>query len=251
MLTTCALVTAVVAGLRGIWSPCGLSMVSSINPFSEAGRGHRYGVTCAWFVLGAVLGGLLLGAGTAVLAAFATPLPAVGAVAAVVTLAADRQLLRLPTHPRQVEESWLRTFRPWVYGAGFGLQIGIGFATYVMTAATYLLVVLAALTGSPLVAVGCGALFGLVRGLSVLLGAWARTPEQLRVLHRRLDELAPVSLRLAMLWQAVAAVLLALVVAPGAGLLVAVLLAALGRWGRHEVVVGEVLLEPAAELRSR
>ncbi|MFN2537340.1 MAG: hypothetical protein ABR549_04205 [Mycobacteriales bacterium] len=253
VLTTCALATAVIAGARGTWSPCGLSMVSSINPFSEAARGHRYGVTCAWFVLGALTGGVLLGAGTAVLALALSPLPALGSAVAVGTLAADLQLVRLPVHPRQVEETWLRTFRPWVYGAGFGLQIGVGFATYIMTAATYLLVVLAALTGSPVVAIATGATFGLVRGLAVLLGSGARTPAQLRELHRRLAALAPLSRRVVMVWEAAVAVLLAAAAAPVAGVLavlLVLLLVGLGRRGPHPVVVVDVLLEPAAELRS-
>ena len=32
----------------------------------------------------------------------------------------------LPVHHRQVNERWLDQFRPWVYGAGFGWQIGDG-----------------------------------------------------------------------------------------------------------------------------
>src|SRR3954447_5364299 len=113
VLTSCALITAVVAGARGTWSPCGLSMLSSINPVSEAARGHRYAVTCAWFVLGAVFGGLLLGAGTAVLAVPLSGLPwtrGLAVAAALVTVAADLRLVSLPINPRQVDETWLRTF---------------------------------------------------------------------------------------------------------------------------------------------
>ena len=36
---------------------------------------------------------------------------------------------------RQVNEAWLSKYRPWVYGGGFGWQIGAGVTTYVMTAA--------------------------------------------------------------------------------------------------------------------
>lgn len=212
-LTVCALALAVVAGVRGTWSPCGLSMVSSINPFTEAARGHRYGVTCAWFVTGAVLGGLALGAGTAALALLAGALSTAAALgiacaAALLTLGSDLRIggFALPVHPRQVEETWLRTYRPWVYAGGFGLQIGLGFTTYIMTAATYLVVVLGALTGSPATALATGALFGLVRGLAVLLGLTAPTPERLRDLHRRIDELDAPALRGAMAAQALVAV---------------------------------------------
>jgi hypothetical protein len=148
-------------------------------------------VTCAWFVTGAVLGGLVLGAGTAVLALLVGGLPAwVALVAIAVAVASDLRLggFALPVHPRQVAESWLRTYRPWVYGLGFGVQIGVGFATYVMTAATYLVVVLAALTGSWQVGLLSGVVFGLVRGLAVLLSATTRTPADLMRLYQRLEQ---------------------------------------------------------------
>ncbi len=203
-LTLCAVAVAVAAAVRGTWSPCGLSMVSAISPLSERARGHRYPLTCTWFVAGALGGGLLLGTGAAVGALLLRPLPAgavavLAAAAALVCLGSDLRVLgrHLPLHPRQVDEAWLGAYRRWVYAAGFGAQIGTGFATYVMTAATYLLAVLAALTGRPLVAVGLGLLFGLVRGLAVLLTARVRTTSDLLGLHRRLERAGPASLRLA------------------------------------------------------
>src|SRR5947208_3102440 len=59
---------AAVAAIRGMWSPCGLSMLSTLNPVSERARGHRFWATACWYVLGAVVGGTLLGLGCAVLA---------------------------------------------------------------------------------------------------------------------------------------------------------------------------------------
>jgi hypothetical protein len=49
------LVVAVAAAIRSTWSPCGLSMLSTITPIAERGRNHRYYSTATWFVLGAVL----------------------------------------------------------------------------------------------------------------------------------------------------------------------------------------------------
>lgn len=198
-----ALATAVAAGMRGTWSPCGLSMVTAINPFSERARGHRYPVTCAWFVAGSVVGGLALGGAAALAALAVRSLPvgpagaaAAGAVVLVVCLAADSRAggFHLPLHPRQVDETWLGAYRRWVYAAGFGAQIGSGFATYIMTAATYGTVVLAALTGSPARALAVGGAFGAVRGLAVLVSARAGTPEALRDVARRLDRAAAGSL---------------------------------------------------------
>ena len=47
-----------ISAVRGVWSPCGLSMLSSITPMTEAGRGHRFASTATWFTVGGVVGGL-------------------------------------------------------------------------------------------------------------------------------------------------------------------------------------------------
>jgi hypothetical protein len=214
MATLLVLLGSAVAGaaaIRSTWSPCGLSMLSTITPLGEAGRRHRYGSTAAWFIAGAVLGGATLGIGAALLAAGVGALDlssasALGAaaVAAVVTVASDLNVggFRLPSHTRQVNESWLDEFRSWVYGAGFGWQIGVGLATYVTTAAVYLMLAMAALTGEPVVAFAIVTGFGLVRGLAVLLGRRLTTPERMMALHRRLEELLPAAQRAVVLVQA-------------------------------------------------
>ncbi|HEU5268998.1 MAG TPA: hypothetical protein VFU36_03670 [Jatrophihabitans sp.] len=229
-LVPALLTITVVAAVRGTWSPCGLSMVSAINPMSERSRGYRYWLTTLWFIAGAVLGGALLGLGSAVLAVLLGPLPGraalpLAAAGCLVALAADLRVagFHLPLHPRQVNELWLMRYRRWLYAAGFGAQIGAGFATYIMTAATYLVVVLAGLAGSPVLAVAAGLLFGLVRGLAVLLSSRCRTAAGLRRLHARLSSLEPASLRLVMLAELAAAVLLAVATAAVAGLVAAMI----------------------------
>lgn len=207
---------AVAAGVRGVWSPCGLSMLTSINPLAERGRGHLYAVTAAWFMVGAVSGGLTLGAGAALLAAvihamglsLAVRLSLV-AVAAVLSALGDAGAfgVTFPILRRQVNERWLDQFRGWFYGVGFGWQIGVGFATYVMSAAVILTVVLGALSGSPVGALCLGILFGAVRGAGVLLSAGATTQTSLRQLLRRLDAIEePVRLMVMSLEAAVACV---------------------------------------------
>ncbi len=89
-----------------------------------------------------------------------------GLCAALVTLAGELGVFgfRIPIHRRQVNERWLDQFRPWVYGAGFGWQIGSGLATYVVTPAVYLMIVLAALSGR---SVGCAGASGRASDWSV------------------------------------------------------------------------------------
>jgi hypothetical protein len=211
LLVVLASVVAVGAAVRSTWSPCGLSMLSTITPIGERGRNHRYYSSAAWFVAGAVLGGATLGAGAALLAAGVAALDPSGealvgaaAVLAAVTLASDLQLggFRLPSHTRLVHETWLDRYRSWVYGGGFGWQIGVGLATYVTTAAVYLMIVLAALTSSPLAAFSIMTGFGVVRGLAVLLGRRLTTPQRMKDLHRRLEELLPTAQRAVVLVQA-------------------------------------------------
>jgi len=204
LLITLAAVVAVAAAIRSTWSPCGLSMLSTITPIGERGRNNRWAASAAWFVVGATLGGATLAAGAAVLAAGVAALDlsgealaGVAALLAAVTIASDLQLagFRLPSHTRQVNETWLDQYRSWVYGGGFGWQIGVGLATYVTTSAVYLMVALAALTASPAAAFAIVTGFGAVRGLAVLLGRNLTTPQRMLDLHRRLEELLPTAQR--------------------------------------------------------
>lgn len=194
-----ALVVATVAAVRGVWSPCGLSMLSSITPMTEAGRGNRFRVTAGWFVVGGILGGLSLGSiaalgaiGVRALHLAAGTRYGLAAVAAGLTSAVDLGVLgiELPIFKRQVNDAWLRRYRSWVYGAGFGWQIGFGVATYIMTAGVLLAIALAVLSASPVTALAIGATFGLVRGSAVLLGSSATTPAALSRVHQRLDDAA-------------------------------------------------------------
>ena len=232
-----ALVVAVVSAVRGMWSPCGLSMLSSLNPVSETARGNRFWLTAGWYVAGALLGGALLGAGCAV-AAFGwgragAPAALTWAIvlgAALVVLASDTAVFghSLPDHPRQVDERWLVKYRRWIYAGGYGVQIGTGFATYIMTAAVYLVAVLAILTGDPAEAFAVGLAFGAVRGLTILVAAGARTPQRLRSTHRRINALAHASLQACVAVSAATAVTGGFLLGgPGAAVAVAVVAAAL------------------------
>jgi hypothetical protein len=211
---------AVAAAVRSTWSPCGLSVLSSITPFAERSRGHRYRVTAGWFVGGALAGGASLGVLAAGLAGAASVLhvnrhPAwvAGTVAVLAGAAAavDAGVFGavIPIWRRQLNDAWMTRYRGWVYGAGYGWQLGAGFATYMMTAAVIVVPLLGALTGDPLVALAICTLFGLVRGLVVLLTAPAASPAQLRTLHRRFENWGP-SVRVAVIGVELAVVVLVL-----------------------------------------
>jgi hypothetical protein len=196
LLISCAAVVALAAALRSTWSPCGRSMLSSLTPLSERSRGRSFGATASWYVTGSVLGGLTLGAAMALAAlivgaaGLSTTVILVAACAgALVAVASDAGAggFHLPMHTRQVNEDWLDLYRGWVYGVGFGWQIGVGVGTFIMTAAVYLTIWLGALTASPFVALLLGGLFGLVRGLGILAARRCTTPDALSRLHQTLD----------------------------------------------------------------
>ena len=226
----CALLVGTAAAVRSTWSPCGLSMLSTITPVAERAKGHRYVATCVWFVVGATLGGLALGglaALGALLVGYAAPATVATACAglavAVVALVSDTGLagVRVPVHYRQVNERWLDAYRPWVYGVGFGFQIGTGLATYITTAAVYLFAVLGALTGDPWVALALGAGFGLVRGVAVTLTRRVTSPQELLEFHRRFAAGLPWAQRAVVASVAAVAVVLGLAVGPVAVIVVA------------------------------
>ncbi len=170
-------------------------MLASITPLGERGRGSTWGVTIGAFVLGASAAGAALGtvAGALGAALFGGggghARLAVLATALLIALALDLRPGSAPGPRRQVNERWLDEFRGWVYGAGFGAQLGLGVTTVVSSAATYVALLAALLTGSAArgaLVLGC---FGAVRGLTPLAAARVRRPEQLIALHAWLDRM--------------------------------------------------------------
>jgi hypothetical protein len=112
-----------------------------------------------------------------------------------------------------VDERWLGTYRGWVYGLGYGLQLGCGLVTIVSSATVYLWIAAAVLSGSVTTGAVLGAVFGAVRGLVLLTGAGLDSPDGLRRFHRRLDRVRPASRRAAQVVSASVVVLALAVVA--------------------------------------
>jgi sulfite exporter TauE/SafE len=169
-------------------------MLASITPLGERGRRSTWGVTVTAFLLGAVLAAAAAGAGLGALGSVALPdaLTArdrvVGlAMALAAAILLDAGLARVPGPRRQVNERWLDDYRGWVYGLGYGSQLGLAVTTVVSSAATYVALVAAFLSGSA----GRGAIilacFGAIRGLTPLAAAHVHSQRQLLALHAALD----------------------------------------------------------------
>ena len=168
-------------------------MLTSISPLGERARGNRWSVTVLWLGLGAVVGGAAVGAALGALGRMSVAgvdsnvRLVLLAVACVGAAAWDLSGRRLPGR-RQVNEDWLVAYRSWVYGAGFGVQLGAAVATVVNTALVPLFMLAALLSGETTSGLLMGTAFGAVRGASLVIGRRVRTPDDLRRLHRRLDQ---------------------------------------------------------------
>jgi hypothetical protein len=174
-------------------------MLSSIHPLGERARSNRWGVTVTAHVVGSVLGGALVGA---LLGAFgwglATlglgPFPRLVVLAALAVAAALVDAIGWPAwlwRPRrQVDENWLVAYRGWVYGVGYGFQLGLGVATIVTAATVYALGAFIVAVASVPAGLLIGTAFGLGRGLSLVPGHSITSPDRLVAFHRRLQERA-------------------------------------------------------------
>lgn len=175
-------------------------MLSSIHPLGEAGRAQRWWLTVTAHIVGSTLGGAVaagalgaLGTGVAGLGVgLRARLVLVAAVAAVAVVAdARRWPVWLWRPRRQVNEDWLARYRGWVYGGGFGLQLGLGVGTIVTAATVYVSGAAAFAVAHVGAAAAIGAVFGGVRGASVLAARRVERSEHLVELHRRLQRRAP------------------------------------------------------------
>jgi hypothetical protein len=170
-------------------------MLSSITPLGERSRGARWHRTTTAYVLASALSGALLGwllatIGHAVRLARLEPAGwLILAVCCVVGVGLERKLfdLRLPTTRRQVDQAWMQLLRGWVYGAGFGAQLGLGVTTIVYSSAIYVLLAFELLAAGPALGALVGFVFGALRGATILLGAHVHDTASLMRLHARLE----------------------------------------------------------------
>ncbi len=173
MLTACLLAAALAAGATGSWSPCGLSMVETLAPGGFARTRAAAVLASATFTLGALAGGALTFGGLALLgAALGAGGPAALTVAAVVSVAAAaaeaRGLRIAPQIRRQVPEAWRRERPVALAAAGYGVLLGLGFTTFVLTFAVWALAGVSVALGDPALGLAAGLAFGLGRALPVV-----------------------------------------------------------------------------------
>src|SRR6266511_395653 len=170
-------------------------MLGSITPLGERGRRSTWGVTMTAFLTGSAAGGAAVGALLGLVGAALPPLGGSGAprlwvLAGLIALGLAMDVraagMALPTVHRQVNEDWLHRYRGWVYGAGFGFQLGAGVVTVVNVSAVYTAMTAALLAASPARGAAIGAVFGLLRAAAAFSVARVRRPAQLAAVDARL-----------------------------------------------------------------
>jgi hypothetical protein len=168
-------VAAVLAGLTGTWSPCGFSMIETIGPAGHTGGRATTISACITFTLGALVGGVLTFGVLAVAGGLLQGTDhgaAYIAAAAIAVVGAALELRGVPILPqlrRQLPEHW-RRIMPMPVAAGlYGILLGLGFTTFVLTFGVFALAGIVFALGEPEVGVAVGLAFGIGRALPIAL----------------------------------------------------------------------------------
>ena len=167
-------VAALLIGLTGAWSPCGFSMVETVGLAGDAGRRRTTIAACATFVPGALLGGVvtfgfLSALGETMHGAAGRPAYAVAAAIAVAAAAAEARGVRIvPQIRRQLPERWRWTMPLPLASGLYGVLLGLGFTTFVLSFGVWALAGISVALGDPGAGLLIGAAFGMGRAIPVL-----------------------------------------------------------------------------------
>ena len=190
MLEALLLAAGLVAGVTGAWSPCGFSMVDTLAPHGYAGRMRTTLVACVTFAAGAVAGGVVTFGGLARLgeALGAGSLAVAAAIALAAAVGEARGARIVPQVRRQVPESWRRVL-PVPLAAGlYGVLLGLGFTTFILSFAVWALAGVSVALGDPALGLLIGLGFGAGRTLPVVLLAPLAGTERGSAAHAAMAE---------------------------------------------------------------
>jgi hypothetical protein len=174
MLTVTLAVAALVIGLTGAWSPCGFSMVETIGLAGDRSRRRTTIAACATFTPGAVAGGILTFGALSllgyVLHGSGGPVPyLVAAVVALSAAAAEAWGVRIaPQIRRQLPEQWRWRMPLPVAAALYGVLLGLGFTTFVLSFGVWALAGISLALGDPTTGLVIGAAFGIGRAIPIV-----------------------------------------------------------------------------------
>jgi hypothetical protein len=174
------------AGWTGTWSPCGFSMIETIGPTGHPGGTPTTLAACATFLPGALVGGVITFGQLAVLGGLlhGSGQIAYGVATLIAALAALLELRGariVPQVRRQLPEDWRRRMPMPMAAALYGVLLGLGFTTFVLTFGVWALAAISFALGQPHIGVLLGLAFGLGRALPVVgLAPFAGRPRGIR-----------------------------------------------------------------------
>ena len=166
-------VAALLIGATGTFSPCGLSVIETIWPTGHTGGRRTTIAACAAFLPGAIAGGLLtfgsLAAVGELLHGAGSPAYLVAAAIALLAAALEARGTRIvPQIRRQLPEPWRRVMPMPLAAALYGVLLGIGFTTFVLSFGVWALAGISLALGEPALGLLLGAAFGLGRALPIV-----------------------------------------------------------------------------------
>ena len=165
---------ALLIGATGTWSPCGFSMIETLGPTGHTGGLPTTLAASLSFAPFALVGGAItFGAMALAGSLLGGPGPVALAAAAVVALAAAaaeaRGLPIVPQVRRQLPVRWRSRMPMPVAAAGYGVLLGLGFTTFVLSYGVWALMGISLALGEPLAGVVIGLCFGIGRATPIVL----------------------------------------------------------------------------------
>lgn len=168
-------VAGLLVGATGTWSPCGFSMIETIGPTGHTGGMRTTLAACATFAPFAVVGGALtfglLGwGGEILLGAGGTVAYVAAAVVAIAAAVAEARGARIvPKVRRQLPVGWRSSVPMPLAAAGYGILLGLGFTTFVLSYGVWALMGVSLALGDPTAGLVAGVAFGLGRAVPIVV----------------------------------------------------------------------------------
>lgn len=168
------IVAALLIGATGTFSPCGLSVIETIGPTGHTGGRWTTVAACATFLPGALVGGLLTFGSLALLgdllhgAGGRASYLVAAAIAVVASMLEARGARIVPQIRRQLPEHWRRVMPMPVAAALYGVLLGVGFTTFVLSFGVWALAGVSLALGDPAVGLLIGGAFGVGRAIPIL-----------------------------------------------------------------------------------
>ena len=174
LLIAALVLAGLLIGATGTWSPCGFSMIETIGPTGHTGGQPTTLAACATFLPGALVGAVVTFGGLSLLGA-ALPGEAgwvsytiAGVVALLAAVAEARGRRIAPQIRRQLPEHWRRVMPMPVAAGLYGILLGLGFTTFVLTFGVWALAGISLALGEPIAGLAIGIGFGVGRAVPIV-----------------------------------------------------------------------------------